>query len=216
MKKTDKVEALAKAKSFVLFEYYKRNPLQWLKNCVFTIDEHAEGVKVKHFPMRPYVAPLVELFFDEPILLIPKSRQMTATWLCISLCTHELIFNEYFKTFVMSKKEDDAVDLINRMRFIYTHLPMYMQNLSPLKIKLKDQPMNQLVFKNGSSAKGLPQGEDQVRQYTVSRLFCDEAAIQDKFEGIYGNAQPSLMGGGKLVAISSVNPGFFQRLCEKE
>ncbi len=155
MKKQDKIARLAKAKSFVLFEYYKRNPIQWLKNCVFTIDEHDELHPVKTYPIRPYVAEIVKLFFTEKVLLIPKSRQVTATWLILALCLHEDQFTGYRRTFVMSKKEDDAVALIERMRFIYTHQPMYLKNLCPLKGRLKDQPMNQLSFENGSISKGL-------------------------------------------------------------
>jgi len=215
-KRQNNLERIARAKSLVLYEYYKRNPLEWLRKCVWTIDEHDDVNPIKHYPIRPYVPEIVKLFFKEKVLLIPKSRQVTATWLIIALCLHEIEFSSYRRTFVMSKKEDDAIALIERMRFIYTHQPLFLRNLCPLSMKLKDQPMNQLSLKNGSIAKGLPQGPDQVRSYTVSRLFADEAAFQDKFEEVYSAAQPSLNGGGKLVAISSVNPSYFQKLSENE
>lgn len=212
----EQVQELAQAGSLVLYEFYKRKPLEWLRRCVKTVDQHDAIHPIKTYPIRPYVPQLVELFFTESILLVPKSRQMTATWLFLALCLHELQFTSSRLTFVMSKKEDDAVALIDRMRFIYTHQPLFLQNLCPLDKRLKDQPMNTLSFENGSVCKGLPQGPDQVRSYTVSRLFCDEAAFQDRFEEVFNAAQPSLIGGGKLVAVSSVNPGFFQKLCEHD
>jgi len=211
----NKILGIAKAKSLVLYEYYKRNPIEWLRKCVKTVDEHDTRTPVKTYPMRPYIPQLVYLFFEEDILLLPKSRQMTITWLIIALCLHELMFTPHRLTFVMSKKEDDAFKLIDRMRFIYTHLPMFLQNLCPLERLLRDQPMGNIIFKNGSIGRGLPQGPDQVRSYTVSRLFCDESAFQDRFEEVYTAAQPSLMGGGKFIGVSSVNPGYMQALCEK-
>lgn len=211
------IEHIGQARSLVQYEYYKRNPLEWLRNCVWTYDEHEKkNSPIKRYPIRPYIPQLVKLFFAEDILLLPKSRQITATWLIVALSLHEVQFNSYWRTFLMSKKEDAANDLIKRMRFIYTHQPLYLRNLCPTMIKLKDQPMNQIEFKNGSVVQALPQGPDQVRQYTVSRLVFDEAAIQDRFEEVWDAAQPSLLGGGKLVALSSVRPGFFQKLTENE
>jgi len=198
-KRQNSVERIGRARSLVLYEYYKRNPLEWLRKCVYTVDEHDDHNPVKLYPMRPYVSLIVKLFFKEKVLLMPKSRQMTTTWLILALCLHEDQFIGHRRTFLMSKKEDDAIELITKTRFIYNHQPLFLRNLCPLTAKLKDQPMNQISWKSGSLAKGLPQGPDQVRSYTVSRLFCDETAFQDRFEEVYSASQPSLNGGGKFV-----------------
>jgi len=209
------VEQLAQAKSYVLYEYYKRNPLAWLFQCVHTINEHNDKCPVQLFPDRPYVAGVVKAFFEESILWIPKSRQMTITWLICALVLHEMIFTPYRRAMIASKKEDDAIAVITRMRGVYSRLPVFLKNLCKLSRPFKDQPMNIIELENGSIATGVPQGSDHARSYTFSRIFVDEAAYLDEFEQLYAACQPSLIGGGKLVAVSSASPSYMQQMCEE-
>lgn len=195
-------------------ELYRRDPLRWLAECVFTVDEHNESAPVQHFPIKPYIPNLIELFYREPVLLVAKSRQVMMSWFFIAMCLHEAQFHGYRRTVVMSKKESDAFALIDRMRFIYEHQPEELKDACPLDRKLRDQPQGTLTFLNGSKVQGFPQGADQIRGFTVSRLFADEAAFQEKFEETYFSALPAIMGGGRMVAVSSANAGFFQRLGE--
>jgi phage FluMu gp28-like protein len=127
---------------------------------------------------------------------------------------HLAQFYEYRKIAVISKKEEDAFDLVDRMKFIYTHQGMWVRNLCRLAMPMKAQRIGHLFFENGSQCFGLSQGPDQIRQHTASLILADEAAFQEEFEGIYGACQPSLFGGGKFVAFSSANAGYFQRAVE--
>ncbi|NIP40492.1 MAG: hypothetical protein GTN39_03150, partial [Candidatus Aenigmarchaeota archaeon] len=73
----------------------------------------------------------------------------------------------------------------------------------------------QLVFPNGSKIWGIPEGPDIIRSYTGSILFSDEAAFQPSFEAAYTAALPMIKGGGQFIAVSSAEPGFFEKMVER-
>jgi phage FluMu gp28-like protein len=193
---------------------YKRNPLRWLLETVKTVDNYDRGNPVKLFPALPYVPELVELFFNEEFLWVEKSRRMVISWLFVSLCLHEAIFAGYQKIFLVSKKEKDATDLVLNMWGIYNRQPVFIKNLSPVIRPQKDQQKNQLELVNGSVVSAVPQGSDQIRGATVTRLFIDEAAFLDNLEEFYGASVPALIGGGKMVAVSTAYPGYFQKMVQ--
>lgn len=208
------VQEVAAAQAAVLKEMCKRDPVFWMTNYCWTINEHDQNEPIQKFPVKPYIPDMIKLFYSEPVLLVAKSRQVLMSWFFVAMCLHEAQFYGYRRTVLMSKKQDDAFALVERMRFIYERQPKWLKDACPLDKKLRDQPQGTLTFANGSKVQGFPQGADQIRGFTVSRLFADEAAFQDKFEETYFSALPAITGGGKMVAVSSANAGFFQRLGE--
>lgn len=200
---------LVKQKLAVLKEYYKRNPFEWIKTCVQTADEHDKENPVKSFPIRPYVEVLTKAFQEEDILHVPKSRQLTISWLFMALLLHEAQFHGYRLEAVISKKEDDAFHLVERAKFMYDHQPSWIKTLCPLDRKLRDMPFGSLFFQNGSKIRGFPQGADQVRSFVPSTAFLDELGFQDKAKETYEACVPCC---SKIVTVSSANPGFFQTL----
>lgn len=215
MKKTrqEQIQSLATKKALLLKELYKRDPIKWLRDCVKTVDEHDLVDPVKSFPIHPYVPPLVEAFQKEKVFFVAKSRQIMISWLMCALCLHHAMFNGHRLVLLISEKEDKTIDLIKRIRIMYNSQPIWLKNLCQLEKPWRDQPMSECNFKSGSTIKGLPQGADQVRMYTASVIFIDEAGSQEKLEETYGACGPSLMGGGKLVAVGTASPGFFEKLC---
>lgn len=132
------------------------------------------------------------------------------TWLCCALCLHEAEFNKGRYVFVQSKKEEDANSLVERIKFIYNQQPDFLKgNAEETYCKLKFRDSNSQVV-------GIPQGGDQIRMHTASRIFSDEMAFQPEAEDAYTAARPCIEGGGTFVGVSSANPGFFQELVEEE
>lgn len=209
--KEELVKQAARIRAVALKELCKRNPVFWLTNYVKTFDEHDKIAPVKTFPMRPYVPTIVNEWEREPILHLPKSRQMTVSWLAIAMLLHEAQFYPYRLQALFSKKEVDALNLVERGKFIYNHQPLWLKNLCPLDRKMRDMPLGNLFFENGSKLVGFAQGKDQIRSYVPSTALLDEAAFQDKAEETYGACVPCCQ---KIVLVSSAAPGFFERMCE--
>jgi len=162
------------------------------------------------FPKKEYLRELVKIWEEEKLLLVEKSRQMLMTWLWCALNLHEAQFNEGKYNFFQSKKEDDAAALIDRAKFIFHHQPDFLkQSFDETFCKIKFPKSNSQII-------GIPQGGDQIRMHTASRIFGDEMGFQPEAEDSFTAARPCIEGGGAFNGVSSANPGYFQGLCEEE
>lgn len=209
-----KNKELALKKSLVMREYYKRNPLEWLRSCVKTIDEKDLMHPIKSFEIKPYTPFLVKEFIENNRLNVAKSRQVMATWTFAALALHTAQFYPYRKIFVISKKEGDAFELVKRMRHIYSSQPRWLRMICPLEKPFKDQAQGSILYKNGSECRGLPQGADQIRMNTASVILIDEASFLDQLEETYKACAPSAGDTGKIIVFSSAGTGYFGSMVE--
>lgn len=177
---------------------------------VYTLDPHDSEEPIKKFPDREYLKEILDIWDKEKLILIEKSRQMMMTWLCCALSLHEAQFNEGKYVFAQSKKEDDANVLLDRIKFIYHRQPDFLkQKTIETYCKLKFTNINSQIV-------GIPQGGDQIRMHTASRIFSDEMAFQPEAEDAFSAAKPCIDGGGAFVGVSTANPGFFAELTQEQ
>ncbi len=138
---------------------------------------------------------------------------MLATWLFVSLYLWQAITQPASLIFLQSKREEDAIGnynaatgLLGRTRFILEHLP------SKLKPRYKTSSNKIEFIDNHSTIWAIPQGPDILRQHTAAGILSDEMAFQYKAEEAYTAAIPTIENGGRFTAVSTANPGFFQKL----
>lgn len=170
---------------------------------MYTLDEHDKIEPVKKLPMdKEYIKDMATLFMTERLLLFEKSRQMMVTWTMVACHVWDALFFPGRRIAFQSKKEQDANHLVDRAKFIYSKLPEWMKAQFPMNppsyCKLEFGKWNSGIY-------GIPQGPDQLRQYTFSRIFSDELAFQDRTEEAYIAARPTITGGGSFVGVSSPN-----------
>lgn len=191
---------------------YRTDPWAFLMECCYTLDQVDSGDPIKTLPPREYAKAYVDLWLNCPLLAIPKSRRMTMSWFTISMYLWDTMFHAgRFNAFV-SKKEDDANELVERAKFIYDHIPAdkIPKELLP-EVRMK---FNLLEFPElKSKIQGFPQGADQLRQFTFSGIFGDECAFWDQAKAFYSASFPTIEGGGRMTLVSSPAPGFFKQLC---
>lgn len=196
---------------------YATKPWAFLRDCVYTLDQVDQRNPIKPFPSDlEYLELLTAIWLRKRTIAIPKSRRMTCSWNFISLFYHDTVFNKgRFNGFV-SKKEDDAADLVSRAEFIHNHIPEWRipKALMP-KIKngkMSKQPPIMEFEELNSKIQGFPMGSDQLRQFTLSGILGDECAFWDKAQEFYSASKPTLDGGGRMTLISSRSPGFFKKI----
>lgn len=196
---------------------YAQEGWSFLRDCVYTLDQVDKLHPKKPFPADlEYLEFLAHLWANERRLAIPKSRRMTCSWNFISLFTHDTLFNEgRFNGFV-SKKEDDAGELVARAEYIFHNIPEW-RIPKALLPKPKDGKMTKsppvLEFPEiNSKIQGFPQGADQLRQFTLSGIFGDECAFWEQAQKFYSASTPTLEGGGRMTLVSSRSPGFFKKI----
>jgi hypothetical protein len=198
-------------KELEFLKRYKYNCWSFLTECVFTLDEVDKRNPIKAYPNREYNKIFVDYLLSTRLLALVKHRRMMATWTCCAVGLWELLFHEGARIGYVSKKETDSNDLVLRCKFIYENIPTdkWPLNLRPrLNYKfctLENPEMNSTIM-------GFPQGADQLRQYTMRRIFADEFAFWEKAEESWVAMKPTLDGGGSVCLFSTRYPGFFQHV----
>jgi len=178
----------------------------FLKQLVYTLDEHDQEHPIKPLPMhKPHLQELAQHFLIEKLLVVEKSRQMMVTWLMIACLLWDVMFHEGRRVFIQSKKESDAAELLNRMWHIYDSFPEPHGQMIRSRYPA-NKTYTQIAFnRNKSFVHAVPEGAHHLRQFTASRIFIDEAAFQPKLEEAIIASKPTVVGGGQLILVSTPN-----------
>jgi hypothetical protein len=157
------------------------------------------------------------------MLFVEKSRQIMATWLTCAYCWWRARAYPHQLILVQSKREQDAATLVftksptvARMSFLEDRLPAHLRQTTwP-----KSGTFGHLLIDHPDGATShiwaIPEGGDVIRSNTPSVVFADEAAFQPGFGLSYTAALPAIRGGGQYIAVSSAEPGEFERLVEAD
>jgi len=175
-----------------------------------TRDEHRNDC-VEPLPDLPYLRIVMQELWqnrvDQIPTLMPKSRQVMISW---AVLTHILGLNLIFKHqlwLVQSKREEDAVALIDRVNFMHDHLPQWIKTIRPRMTGAKENMSKLELPLQDNKIWGIPQGPDIVRSHTMSGLFADELDFQPEARKAIRAAMPSLVGGGQFIGVSSAESG---------
>lgn len=160
-----------------------------------------------------YLRLIAELWWQNDLLAVPKSRQLRITHLMINLHGWLAMFYSGQRIAVQSKKEQDADEILKRLDKSLT----IMRKMHPqFEWPVHRYKYCRIIFPNGSILMAVAQGPAVVRQYTFSAIFSDEMAFQMDAEAAFTAAIPTIEGGGKYSAVSSAHPTFFKDLVYDE
>jgi hypothetical protein len=187
----------------------KKDPWYWLMHYVYTEDTHNRDKPFQKFPDLPHLFYLTRIWQEERRLLVPKSRQMSCTWLFCALYLWDAIHYPSRMTFFVSKKEVDSDSNVQRALVMYEKLPRWYRDFCPPADKKTPYTFCQLKFANRSRIWGIPSGGDQMRQYTASGIFLDEFAFLDEVKEQLASAIPTLGRHGRITGVSSPAPSYF-------
>ena len=188
----------------------KTNPAVTIRQpgFVYTMDEHDETTPFKLLPDKKFLRLLAYAWVHEPILFVPKSRQLMVTWLFCSIACHETVFRQARRTAYISKKFDDAhAHLEQRIKLIWEQLPhgeFYIPNM-------KHDRSNGVLHVPDTSSFVQAIGEESgkgLRQFTFSWVFSDEVAFQSEPSEGYAAALPALKSGSgqsRFTGVSTPN-----------
>ncbi len=195
------------------------SPYYFLINWAFTLDVHDPNNAIKTFPDKEYLRVLVDLWVKEPLLLIPKTRQMQMSWLFTTLYLWDTQFHHGRLTFFQSKKAEDADDLVKRAKFVYDHEPKFLKRYF-IDGKFYDLHVNpqhngkhtegKMTFPEiNSEIRGIPEGGDVIRMHTASGILEDEMAFQPEAKSAYTAAKPTISSKGRFTGLSTAEDNTF-------
>ena len=186
-----------------------QDPCIFIASCIYTRDEVNVNEPVRLAPMtpgrsgyKPYLAPIIKVWQQEPLFVCDKSRRMWASYLFLALHLHQAFTNTDRRIAIVSKKFEDACAHLENMVRMYENIPeeIYPKAARPT-LKKREGLLN---FEDIESlVHAIASGPDQMRQYGFSSIFLDEFCFWENQEATYGATLPTIQNGGKLTIATT-------------
>jgi len=207
----------------------KADPLYYFSR-VTTLDEDEPDPtkRIKFYPVhKKYLQNLILMGENEHRLAIYKARRMVVTWTMCGIASREVLFRPGSHTAFISKKEEDAGKLVNKVKFIYEHLPEHWRVglPEPTYYRAKKGITIKIVCPHPNAAdsllQGFPEGGDQLVGDGYTLIYWDEVGKIDSeiAELTYASSVPALGRYGRLILSSTPPPypeHFWYRLVKGE
>lgn len=150
-------------------------------------------------------------FQEERLNIVLKARQLGLTWLVICFIAWNLLTKEGFAIVALSRTEDEAKELVRRLKFVLENLPPWMITMvekSNTRKGLKWDSETMKVWtshKYPSVFKSFPASRDSGRSFTANLVFLDEWAFQQWATEIWAAAYPVVNRptGGRVIGLST-------------
>ena len=166
-------------------------------------EDNPDGIN-HPIPDKQYTRYILHECCAAPRLVLPKSRQVMVSWLLAAYGLARCLTRKHFLAIYQTKREDDSVGFIDRVHFLYRHLPEEVRAARPANL----DNSTKIEF-DGTDCKfwGIPQGADIIRSNTVSLFMSDEVNFQPNARASLRAAMPSLGKTGQGIWVSSANAG---------
>jgi hypothetical protein len=143
--------------------------------------------------------------------IILKGRQIGISTLVAGYALWLLLFHNDKNVLVIATKQETAKNLVTKVRFMHSNLPVWLRGSVITDNKLS------LQFANGSQIKAVASSKDAGRSEALSLLILDEAAFIDDADIIWTAASSTLSTGGKAILLSTPNGvgNFFHKMWQQ-
>lgn len=156
-----------------------------------------------HFSLYPYQRELIRMYWKNKNNIILSARQTGKSTTASAYILWFSIFKFDKTTLIASNKEKSAKEMIQRIRYAYEHLPMW------LKPGVLDDGWNKhsVGFDNGSRIESTATSEDSGRSLSMSLLYLDEFAYvaPNIASNFWSSIAPTLATGGDCIITSTPN-----------
>src|SRR5512146_2789957 len=156
---------------------------------------------------RPYLDWIIEN--DQTITL--KGRQLGVTWVWAGLALWYLLFRPGSDVLVYSIKEDDAIEVVNRIWDMWLSLPPHLKALAKvIKPTRGVRPSTRIELEHPdgrvSTVTGMPATEKAGHSRSAALVIFDEASRQDHARELWKAVIPASGDrGGKIGVVSTAN-----------
>lgn len=190
---------------------YTAEQIQELERCThdaeYFIDKYCQIQHAVHgsirFELRPYQKRIVKTFANNRLSIALAPRQIGKSWIAGAFLLWFAMFHFEKTVVIASNKNDNAMEMIHRVRFIYERVPHW------LKPGLPEDGWNKhsVGFDNGSRIISQATSENTGRGLAISLLFLDEFAfVRDSIaEEFWTSVSPTLATGGSCIICSTPN-----------
>lgn len=133
--------------------------------------------------------------------IFKKCRQSGISTLSSVYALWFALFHPHKTVLIVSKRDLDAKDFLNKTKLAYDHLPDWMRQI--WKVTARNE--HEIKFANGSLIRSLTSGKDTLRSNASSLNIIDEAAFMPHMETMWAGGWSTLQHGGSVIVISTTN-----------
>lgn len=150
------------------------------------------------FDLWPFQEELLNDFQLHDLIICLKARQMGITWTILAYGLWNAISFEGANVMLISNKQDTAVTLLNKIKFLYRSLPWYLQ-LSPST----DNTTTLAFTALDSKIEAYPSVSASGRGETATLVICDEWSEHPFAEDNFLSYKPTIDAGGKFIGVAT-------------
>lgn len=135
------------------------------------------------------------------LLVMLKARQLGLTWLVLAYVLGEMLFNPAPSTLLFSRRDDEAMALLDRLKGMFVRLPPFLR--AGIGATVTNE--HEWLWSSGSSARAFPTTGGDA--YTASIAVVDEAGLVENFARLMASVEPTISGGGQMIVLGRANKG---------
>ena len=148
----------------------------------------------------PYLVWVAKQLLKRRFIIIGKARQLGISWLICIYCVWKAKFHKNAKVLMLSKKEDDAFDLISKCKFVNSELPDFLRSeLDPSQRGFVGFP------ETNSEIRAYASTEDAGRSTDATIVVSDEWEFHPYAEENFAALMPTIGNGGQFIAMSTAD-----------
>ena len=144
-----------------------------------------------------------EMIMDIPEarqVIILKARQLGLTWLMVCYALWMMIFKPGSGILLFSRRDDEASELVDRIRGVHARLPAFLQ-----ATKTTDNAHEIAFGYIDSWARSFPTTKHSGRMYTATLAIVDEADFIQWLKRLLNAVKPTIDAGGQLILLSTAD-----------
>ena len=162
--------------------------------------------RVIPFTLWPFQRKSVQALHEDGQVIVLKARRLGLSWLFLAYALWVAIFNQGIRVLVLCKNQDDASELLDRIRRMRDRInldPASQHLLAGLPKPKKVRDAVTTLDVGESTIRALVGKPAAARSETAGLVLLDEFAFQTKASGIWRALIPTIDGGGKVGVIST-------------
>ena len=172
------------------------DPVAFVRECVSIYD--ATGQDWIKFDLWPAQVETLGAMASSRKLVILKARQLGISWLCLSYALWLMLFQAPATILLFSLREEEAKELLWRLRGMYERLPGYLRARA-----VTHSNETRWILSNGSRA--LAFSTRSGRSYTGTLAIVDEADFVPELSQFLNAVKPTIDAGGQLFLVSTAD-----------
>jgi hypothetical protein len=158
---------------------------------MFFTENYVKIISLDHglipFHVRPYQEDMICTMRDNRFVICKMPRQVGKTTTVASLLLWYALFNELeqFNILILANKEEQAIEILDRIKLSYEHLPKWLQQ------GVVEWNKKSIVLENGAIIRASSTSSSASRGKSVNILYLDEFAhvpnnlAEDFFNSVY-------------------------------